>query len=371
MAHPSVLPRAIGALVCLCIVFHASTTQAAPLVTGYDGWTFYQTSEYRYFGDTYKAYFADAKAACKAEGGDLASIITRDEYNVILDLVPNSINQVWVGGELTNGAITNWIDGSLFVDTTPTLWLTDEPSNGRHDGCLILDQGRGGLDNYRCDRTRTYVCKRPLEMSSSSTSTSTSNSYTGAVIIYSTGTSAYSVVYRTTLLGRTYGSDDTSSTYFGQTMSMGGLRLAVGAYLHNNLGRVYIFSRSSASSLSYADNVKVIEPPYTTTNTNFGWGVGLSPNGNALLVSAPNNGAGVVYRYEFANNAWTLKRTFTAESAGINQLFGYGILMVPDSEEDGDITAIGNSLADTFATNSGAVVTISKFKSAFSDDDDA
>lgn len=79
--------------------------------------------------------WTDAKAACEAKGGHLATITSAEEFDTIVSLVKqNGLEFVWLGGQTASGSTQNngeWITGEPF---TFSRWYEGEPSHQDVDG---------------------------------------------------------------------------------------------------------------------------------------------------------------------------------------------------------------------------------------------
>ena len=79
--------------------------------------------------------WTDAKAACEAKGGHLATITSAEEFDTIVSLAKREgIEFVWLGGQTASGSTPNngeWITGEPF---TFSRWYEGEPSHQDVDG---------------------------------------------------------------------------------------------------------------------------------------------------------------------------------------------------------------------------------------------
>ncbi|XP_030752008.1 C-type lectin BpLec-like [Sitophilus oryzae] len=124
-----------------------------------------------YFASTEALNWTDAREACINVGGELASIITNEEYNSIETfLVQNNKKPAnkWSGYWLAG---IRHSDGTFYWDTTGTRvgtsvggWLFNEPNDvSQMEHCIELkwddEMGYSGWNDISCDTKRRYLCQ--------------------------------------------------------------------------------------------------------------------------------------------------------------------------------------------------------------------
>ena len=119
------------------------------------GWTSFNVSCYRKY-EVARAW-SDARAACVAEGGDLASILSEEE-NTFVGAIAKGV--VWIGG--TDGAfegVWTWSDGSPWRYGK---WAPGEPNDDTENCAMMYDaSGDWGWNDGACHTSFHYICKRP------------------------------------------------------------------------------------------------------------------------------------------------------------------------------------------------------------------
>ena len=92
-------------------------------------------SEHRYEVVRADISWTDAKAACEAKGGHLATITSDEEFDTIVSQVKqNGLEFAWLGGQTASGSTEHdgeWITGEPF---TFSRWYPGEPSHRDTDG---------------------------------------------------------------------------------------------------------------------------------------------------------------------------------------------------------------------------------------------
>jgi len=103
------------------------------------------------------------KTECEAQGGDLASVHSEEEWQFVkgvLDNTPSNFYYVWLGGsdQKTEGTWV-WTDGS---SVTYTDWYGNEPNSGTSRNCIYAYSGYNWQwFDYTCTWTFYAVCKIP------------------------------------------------------------------------------------------------------------------------------------------------------------------------------------------------------------------
>lgn len=80
--------------------------------------------------------WSEAKMACEARGGYLATVTSQEEYDRIIRAADQSDRQVlWLGGRREADNNFEWITGESFAYSS---WLQNEPNNeGGGENCLV------------------------------------------------------------------------------------------------------------------------------------------------------------------------------------------------------------------------------------------
>jgi len=127
-----------------------------------DGW-----NEYAATGSCYKVLrnaseWSVAKASCQAEGAELSSIESSQEWNFVKDFLTQtgySADKVWLGGTDDNVEDTwKWTDGSQasFLD-----WHQENPQQPNHDGdCLQAGGNPPTMFDADCGGSFFALCKK-------------------------------------------------------------------------------------------------------------------------------------------------------------------------------------------------------------------
>ncbi|XP_041817070.1 macrophage mannose receptor 1 [Chelmon rostratus] len=114
-----------------------------------------------YYLERSKKMWRDALAACRTQGGDLASIHNIEEQSFVISqsgYLPTDV--LWVGlNDQRNQMLFEWSDHS---QVTFAQWQTGEPSHAtNHQEDCVLIRGKDGkwADNM-CEKTYGYICKK-------------------------------------------------------------------------------------------------------------------------------------------------------------------------------------------------------------------
>ncbi|KAL4617320.1 macrophage mannose receptor 1-like [Arapaima gigas] len=124
-------------------------------------WTPDPFNDYCYlFNDLSIRNWADARADCVNQGGDLLSITEPTEQVFIqaqIQAVPTGI-AMWMGGHdsITEGG-WEWTDGSPFRYVH---WAAGNPDDYYGEDCLSILVSTGYWNDDNCDYQRGYICKR-------------------------------------------------------------------------------------------------------------------------------------------------------------------------------------------------------------------
>ncbi|KAL3871516.1 hypothetical protein ACJMK2_039510 [Sinanodonta woodiana] len=106
-----------------------------------------------------KKTWKDAQVVCKADGGNLASILNVNEAAFIQVLAYN-MAPYWIGlsDASTSGVSTgvySWSDGWTIMYSS---WGRNQPDHGANEGCVVVDNS-GKWNDTTCNSVYNYVCK--------------------------------------------------------------------------------------------------------------------------------------------------------------------------------------------------------------------
>ena len=156
-------------------------------------------------------------------------------------------------------------------------------------------------------------------------------------------------------------SDTRSNGWFGSRVRISddGTTLVVGAYVHDgvgaNVGAAYIFDKGGGGT--WSQTLKLY-PPNTTTQF-YAQGLDISGDGNVIAVGAPNDDTtssnmGRVFMYVKSGGAWsnTPTQTFQYDTAVAEEkYFGWTVGL----SQNGNTLIVGAPYEDTEQTQSGAI----------------
>lgn len=115
------------------------------------------------------------------------------------------------------------------------------------------------------------------------------------------------------------------------SLSSDGTILAIGAPYDDN-GTVRVYKNISGTWTQIGDNIKSVYGP----ESNSGWSISLSSNGNIVAIGNDNQRGGAVRVFEYVSGAWTkIGNTIFGET--VDDYNGYSISL----SSDGSILAIG------------------------------
>jgi hypothetical protein len=109
-----------------------------------------------YFYATSKSFFS-AREVCQSQTGDLATIISQAEYDLLVSTLPyNSIGIGW--NDIAKEGDWGWADGTP-VNSSFVKWVANEPNGGTGSNCghILL---RSGYDDVNCNNARFFLCSR-------------------------------------------------------------------------------------------------------------------------------------------------------------------------------------------------------------------
>jgi hypothetical protein len=151
-----------------------------------DGYSLFQGNCYKYVSDPGMSSWlswTNARAACAADGGSLASMHSPAESQFMLsfsfttipdplDPSPGQRRMAWSGGMQSRSSVTwEWVDGSNFDFSD---WRSGEPNNGANtgtnEGCLAVFSNygtpfKGSWNDGDCSMPLPYICKINLNHS--------------------------------------------------------------------------------------------------------------------------------------------------------------------------------------------------------------
>uniref|UniRef100_A0A669CF10 Macrophage mannose receptor 1 n=2 Tax=Oreochromis niloticus TaxID=8128 RepID=A0A669CF10_ORENI len=105
--------------------------------------------------------WSNALAACRKEGGDLASIHNIEEQSFIISqsgYMPTDV--LWIGmNDQKNQMLFEWSDHS---HVTFTQWQSDEPSHftSFREDCVLIQGKDGKWADHTCEKSHGYMCKK-------------------------------------------------------------------------------------------------------------------------------------------------------------------------------------------------------------------
>ncbi|XP_069552423.1 macrophage mannose receptor 1 [Brachyistius frenatus] len=114
-----------------------------------------------YYLERTKKMWRDASAACRKEGGDLASVHNIEEQSFIISqsgYLPADV--LWIGlNDQRNQMLFEWSDNS---QVTFTQWQSGEPSHfaGFQEDCVLVRGKDAKWADHMCEKTYGYICKK-------------------------------------------------------------------------------------------------------------------------------------------------------------------------------------------------------------------
>ena len=100
----------------------------------------------------------ESRSICKADGGDLISIETEEEFDLIIDKIENNNEQKWHIGLVRENGIWTWVSGRPL---TICKW-EDQPSGARNKAMLVTKKQQGHFANQALTGEDTsYICEMP------------------------------------------------------------------------------------------------------------------------------------------------------------------------------------------------------------------
>nr|XP_057934340.1 galactose-specific lectin nattectin-like [Doryrhamphus excisus] len=127
-----------------------------------DGWTRLNHRCFNFLNENFR--FADAETFCNALGGNLVSIHSQLENEVVRFLIEQgagSARRTWIGFHDTvrEGEFV-WTDGSV-VDFTD--WANNRPRMNDMANCAEINFQGETWNDVRCSRQRSIVCTKDVK----------------------------------------------------------------------------------------------------------------------------------------------------------------------------------------------------------------
>ena len=122
-------------------------------------WCKYESAQYRYFEN--RTSFENARGACQALGGDLASVTSMGTIKYILpNLSKPDDGGYWIGSKKDDKSRSTsdkfvWVDGETFEFSN---WAPGEP-NSHNENCVEMGLD-GKFNDVSCRSDRAYICKK-------------------------------------------------------------------------------------------------------------------------------------------------------------------------------------------------------------------
>ncbi|XP_041458722.1 macrophage mannose receptor 1-like isoform X2 [Lytechinus variegatus] len=148
----------------LCKYSLITTPTEHPEMPGYcpDDWTAYHDGCYKVFAqDNDRMSWPEAQFKCDQLNGSLASIHTRQEMEIIRDLMTDGRVDIWSGLRRGDSGGFEWEDATP-VDYTN--WNNGEPSFATQPGyedCVEMYLSTGKWNDVDCLNEQGYVCEQP------------------------------------------------------------------------------------------------------------------------------------------------------------------------------------------------------------------
>uniref|UniRef100_A0A3P8Z6A6 C-type lectin domain-containing protein n=1 Tax=Esox lucius TaxID=8010 RepID=A0A3P8Z6A6_ESOLU len=127
------------------------------------GWSNYGSRCFRFI-NTARSW-AESEQYCLLQGGNLASVHSRKEFNFIQLLVGGKTGgfpETWIGGyDLAQEGLWLWSDGSRFIFS---YWNHGQPNNFQgNQNCLRFNYGAQKLwDDVNCTAAHFSVCSQRM-----------------------------------------------------------------------------------------------------------------------------------------------------------------------------------------------------------------
>lgn len=134
-----------------------SGCQATLPACGDPPWSYYNGSCYFVSNVTDAKQFADAEAACVAQGAHLLFLTNKLETSyaaTVAGMRVNGYSDRWIGLQSLNGTSWKWTSG--YTPTNYTAWLTGFPEMWK---CAVMSYN-GGWKDKACTFTFPYLCRK-------------------------------------------------------------------------------------------------------------------------------------------------------------------------------------------------------------------
>uniref|UniRef100_A0A3P9DKC5 Immune-related, lectin-like receptor 4 n=1 Tax=Maylandia zebra TaxID=106582 RepID=A0A3P9DKC5_9CICH len=122
-----------------------------------------------YYFSTNKSSWTESRDDCRAKGGDLVKIDSREEQEFLRKevrrIMKDHEDKFWIG--LTDSAEQGrwlWVDGSPLNESL-SYWNYKEPDNWREDDCVMMgdkgDRYQKSWSDTSCKVSRRSICEKP------------------------------------------------------------------------------------------------------------------------------------------------------------------------------------------------------------------
>uniref|UniRef100_A0A1I8AIZ5 C-type lectin domain-containing protein n=1 Tax=Steinernema glaseri TaxID=37863 RepID=A0A1I8AIZ5_9BILA len=136
-----------------------TTTRKQPSCEGYRRACF---NGHLYLVNPHRLSWLEAEKQCRAKGGHLSSILSKEESEFFASLVSNYFLgfDVWIGGRRIGPNSFEWVDGSKWDYSN---FHEEQPNDLHNNDCLeVFDASHEKWANYDCAREYPSICKVPL-----------------------------------------------------------------------------------------------------------------------------------------------------------------------------------------------------------------
>ena len=102
----------------------------------------------------------DAQSSCAVWGGDLTSIKTERENNLLYTAISDTVSNCWIGlYERDGDGMYEWVDGTVLNYTN---WTGTAPTDGNTNDCIQMSiSGAGNWIAADCEgTTNSFICKK-------------------------------------------------------------------------------------------------------------------------------------------------------------------------------------------------------------------
>ena len=121
----------------------------------------YNGSCYRAFEVSVGINWLDAQSSCAVWGGDLTSITTERENNLLYTAISDTVSNCWIGlYEKGGDGVYQWVDGTALSYTN---WTGSTPTAVSTTDCVQMNTiGAGNWIAADCEGTsNSFICKKP------------------------------------------------------------------------------------------------------------------------------------------------------------------------------------------------------------------